>query len=92
MLRITCPYCGTRDESEFLFGGPSHVTRPDPSVDDATWTAYLFNRKNPAGLHTERWGHVYGCSRWFNVMRDTRTHEILKTYVMGSPPPGSNEV
>ena len=91
MLQITCPFCGVRDEWEFVFGGPSHITRPGPEVDDAAWTAYLFNRKNPAGLHSERWGHVFGCSRWFNVMRDTRTHETVKTYSMGSPPPGAND-
>ena len=28
MLRIPCPYCGVRDEPEFIFGGPSHITRP----------------------------------------------------------------
>lgn len=90
MLQIPCPYCGVRDESEFAFGGPSHVTRPNFDVDDATWTAYLFDRKNPAGPHPERWGHIFGCGRWFNVIRDTRTHEILKTYVMGSALPGSD--
>lgn len=87
MLRIVCPYCGVRDEPEFLFGGPSHITRPHAQVDDAAWTAYLFNRQNPAGTHRERWLHAYGCGRWFNVARDTRTHEILQTYVMGLPPP-----
>ena len=87
MLRIACPYCGPRDETEFVFGGPSHITRPNTDASDATWTAYLFNRKNPAGIHHERWGHVYGCGRWFNVSRDTRTHEILQTYGMGVPPP-----
>ena len=59
--------------------------------DDKTWTAYLFGRQNPAGIHLERWGHIYGCGRWFNVARDTRTHEILKTYVMGLPPPDLND-
>ncbi len=87
MLRILCPYCGLRDEPEFLFGGPSHLTRPRAHVDDQTWTAYLFHRQNPAGVHRARWLHLYGCGRWFNVARDTRTHEILKTYVMGAPPP-----
>jgi heterotetrameric sarcosine oxidase delta subunit len=87
MLRIPCPYCGARDEPEFVFGGPAHKTRPGLEVDDATWTAYLFNRKNPAGIHLERWLHAYGCGRWFNMARDTRTHRILKTYLMGEPPP-----
>ena len=59
MLRIPCPYCGVRDEPEFIFGGPAHVTRPGPEVDDATWTRYLYERDNPAGLHFERWLHAH---------------------------------
>jgi heterotetrameric sarcosine oxidase delta subunit len=87
MLRIPCPYCGVRDEPEFTFGGPSHVTRPTPAADDLTWTNYLFTRENPAGVHYERWLHIFGCGRWFNLARDTCTHEILKSYVMGAPRP-----
>ncbi len=87
MLRIPCPYCGTRDESEFRFGGESHVERPGPEVSDAEWADYLFNRENPKGLHYERWCHTYGCSQWFNVVRDTVTHEILTIYRMGEPAP-----
>jgi heterotetrameric sarcosine oxidase delta subunit len=87
MLRIYCPYCGVRDEPEFAFGGPSHVTRPSFDVTDAEWTGYLFNRENPKGTHYERWLHVYGCGRWFNVARDTLTHEVREVYAMGSPKP-----
>ncbi len=83
MLRIPCPYCGTRDESEFHFGGESHVERPGFEVSDAEWADYLFNRENPKGLHYERWCHTYGCSQWFNVVRDTVTHEIHAVYKMG---------
>jgi sarcosine oxidase, subunit delta len=87
MLRIPCLYCGTRDESEFAFGGPSHLERPAFEADDATWTAYLFYRENPVGIQFERWVHLYGCGRWFNVARHTVTHEILKVYRMGDPKP-----
>ncbi len=87
MLRIHCPYCGLRDEPEFTFGGPAHCERPSPSVDDATWTEYLFFRDNPAGVHYERWAHTYGCGRWFNLVRNTLTHEILIVYPMGAPKP-----
>jgi sarcosine oxidase, subunit delta len=87
MLRIPCPYCGTRDEPEFIFGGPSHVTRPEHEVDDATWADYLFTRDNPVGVHFERWQHVYGCAQWFNVARNTLTHEIVAIYAMGDPKP-----
>lgn len=89
MLRIPCPHCGVRDEPEFVFGGPAHVARPDPAVSDEAWTAYLFLRENPVGLHYERWLHAFGCGQWFNAARDTRTHEIVKTYLMGEPRPST---
>jgi len=87
MLRIGCPYCGVRDEEEFRFGGESHVTRPGPEAADASWGDYLFNRGNPKGVQYERWLHAFGCSRWFNVARNTLTHEILAVYRMGEPKP-----
>ena len=70
--------------------GPRTSRARPPEVDDATWTSYLFTRENPAGVHLERWVHRYGCGRWFNVARDTRTHEILKTYAMGEPKPDAS--
>lgn len=38
---------------------------------------------NPMGEHAERWCHSFGCGQWFNVLRDTVTHEIVTTYGMG---------
>jgi sarcosine oxidase subunit delta len=87
MLRIACPYCGLRDEPEFVFGGPSHLIRPAFDATDAEWTDYLFNRDNPKGIHNERWLHAYGCGRWFNVARNTLTHQILAVYPMGETKP-----
>ena len=87
MLRIRCPYCGMRDEQDFSYGGESHVTRPTIDANDADWSDYLFNKENPKGNHYERWVHSYGCGRWFNIARDTVTHEIHVTYKMGDPKP-----
>ena len=89
MLQITCPYCGTRDETEFVFGGEGHIVRPQASekVSDAEWADYLFNRTNPKGIHYERWQHQFGCRQWFNMARDTVSHEILSVYKMGDPRP-----
>lgn len=87
MLRIQCPHCGERDEPEFVFGGPTHVTRPPLEADDATWTAYLFTRENPAGVNFERWLHAYGCGKWFNMARNTSTHAVLAIYAMGESKP-----
>lgn len=87
MLQINCPYCGVRDELEFRFGGESHISRPAPEASDADWSDYLFNRDNPKGLHFERWCHSYGCGQWFNVARDTVSHEVVAVYRMGEPKP-----
>jgi heterotetrameric sarcosine oxidase delta subunit len=87
MLKISCPCCGPRDETEFTYGGQSHIARPSIDVDDETWARYLFVRDNPKGLHFERWCHTYGCTQWFNVARDTVSHDIHAIYRMGDPKP-----
>jgi sarcosine oxidase subunit delta len=79
MLRIACPWCGPRDQTEFSYGGEP---RKPPAAhaentDDVTWADYLYTRTNPKGQHLERWVHAHGCRRWFNVVRDTRSDEIL---------------
>ena len=89
MLRISCPYCGDRDEDEFSYGGEAHIARPENSwtMSDDDWADYLFMRANPKGAHAERWCHSHGCGRWFNVLRDTATHDILAVYRIGERPP-----
>lgn len=89
MLQIDCPFCGSRFESEFTCGGESHIARPGPPerVTDAEWADYLFYRINPKGVHFERWCHSYGCGQWFNMARDTLTHEIKAVYCMSDPRP-----
>jgi sarcosine oxidase, subunit delta len=89
MLRIECPWCGTRDEPEFTYGGESHIVRPSPDCSDEAWAVYLFVRNNPKGPLAERWCHSFGCGQWFNVLRDTVSHRIIAVYRMGEPlPPG----
>jgi sarcosine oxidase subunit delta len=44
-------------------------------------------RSNPKGVHFERWRHVHGCGRWFNVARDTVSDQILEVYAMGESRP-----
>ncbi len=89
MLLITCPYCGPRAEAEFHGAGEAHLTRPGPAetVSDAEWASYLFLRENPKGIHHERWLHQFGCGRWFVIVRDTLSHEILTQYGMRAPKP-----
>jgi heterotetrameric sarcosine oxidase delta subunit len=89
MLLIPCPWCGPRDEAEFRYGGEAHIVRPkDPdALGDAEWADYLFMRANPRGRARERWVHGVGCRRWFNLARDTVTHEILGAYRIGETGP-----
>ena len=93
MLLIECPYCGTRPQVEFAARGEAHIVRPlDPeAVSDAEWADYVFVRDNPKGVRRERWLHVHGCRRWFNVVRDTVSDRILAVYECGSPPPDVSE-
>ena len=93
MLLIPCPWCGPRDEIEFRYGGEAHIPYPSAPqvVDDATWGAYLFIRDNPKGRFRERWRHTAGCRRWFNVLRDTATNEVLGSYRLGEAPPTTAE-
>ena len=93
MMRIECPWCGVRDQTEFSCGGENHISRPEnpANTSDARWADYLFYRNNIKGLHYERWVHTYGCRQWFNVARDTVTHEIFEVYAMGQQP-GNKEV
>lgn len=83
MLRIPCPHCGERDETEFHYGAESGVAYPpDPfALSDEEWAAYLFFRANPRGWFVERWFHAAGCRRWFDLDRNTVTDEIRSAEV-----------
>ena len=77
MLRIDCPICGLRDETEFSYGGDATVVRPAmDEADPKVWLDYVFMRDNPRGEHREYWHHASGCRQWLVVERDTLTHEI----------------
>lgn len=89
MLLIECPWCASRDQTEFTCGGEAHIVRPvdTDTLDDGAWADYLFMRKNIKGVHLEQWHHTAGCRRWFNVARDTVSYAILSVYKIGESPP-----
>ena len=77
MLRIPCPWCGERDETEFRYRGDGR--RPAAAAGCRTW-----RRSAPtctsatirwAGI-VEWWLHVGGCRRLLLVVRHTLSHEI----------------
>lgn len=79
MFRIDCPICGTRDHTEFAYGGDATVVRPAmDETDPDVWFDFVFLRDNPRGPHAEYWHHVQGCRQWLVVERDTLTHAMGK--------------
>lgn len=76
MLRIHCPWCGSRDETEFRYRGDATRARPAADAGPEVFAAYLYERDNPCGWHVEWWLHVFGCRRLLHVVRHTLTHEI----------------
>ncbi|MBS1269411.1 MAG: Sarcosine oxidase subunit delta [Gammaproteobacteria bacterium] len=89
MLIVTCPWCGQREVTEFGYGGEAHIARPEnpEQLSDEEWGDYVFFRKNPRGVHYERWVHTHGCRRWFNAVRHTVTDEFFGSYKPGEAPP-----
>jgi heterotetrameric sarcosine oxidase delta subunit len=76
-MRITCPYCGTRDAQEFTYLGDARPRRPDgPDASQSAMLDYVYLRDNPRGQHEELWYHGAGCHAWLVVRRDTLTHAI----------------
>ena len=84
MLNIKCPYCGDRSQKEFAYGGDGTIVRPklNQEISDEKWDEFVYLRKSPRGKHIELWHHIAGCRQWFQVKRDTVTHEIFQTAKM----------
>lgn len=74
MIRIQCPYCGERDQSEFTYGEDAKRQAPDAEL--AKWNEYVYQRENVRGEHLEYWHHAFGCRVWLKVQRNTITHDI----------------
>src|SRR5262245_20815056 len=80
---VPCPNCGLRDVNEFSTTGEVTV-RPKSSPSLRELTSYLYLRRNVAGVQAEWWFHRDGCELWFQGERDTRTNEVLRTWIPGA--------
>jgi sarcosine oxidase subunit delta len=88
MLILSCPCCGVAaEETEFAPGGEAHLKRFGPGSADNDFETYMFARKNPRGVHFERWRHAYGCGKWFLAARSTDTLEVFGTYMAQTSEP-----
>lgn len=80
MQLFSCPFCGLRDETEFVFGTEAGKTRPEPApeVSAQDWSRYLYSNINPKGRTREIWLHVT-CGEFFAMERDTVSHAVLNS-------------
>ncbi|HVN44798.1 MAG TPA: sarcosine oxidase subunit delta [Steroidobacteraceae bacterium] len=85
MLRIPCPWCGLRDESEFRYRGDAGRPRPAAEAGLDAFNTHVYERDNPRDWHTEWWLHIAGCRRLLRVVRHTLTHEIRSVEAASQP-------
>jgi methylglutamate dehydrogenase subunit B len=82
---VSCPNCGTREVTDFEFGGEV-VPRPRERPSKRELSVYNYFRRNLAGVQREWWYHRAGCRAWFVAERDTRTNSVLATWLPKDPP------
>ena len=82
---LPCPNCGPRDVNEFSYAGEVTV-RPKDSPTLRELAAYVYFRRNVAGVQREWWYHRLGCEVWFQAERDTRTNEVLNVEIPETAP------
>jgi sarcosine oxidase, subunit delta len=85
MKLIPCPLNGLRPVEEFAYGGELREM-PDPGVDDARWSEYVFHRSGIPGVKREWWCHVPS-GYWFVLERDTTTDKVLGSWPANEVPP-----
>ena len=84
MQQFPCPWCGLRAENEFRYAGDAGIPRPPRTASDAEWAQYLYFRSNAKGAARELWIHNAGCGRWFEIDRNTVTHDVAAARPMTS--------
>ncbi len=85
---LTCPHCGTREVTDFGFGGEVS-SRPKQQPSARELNTYAYFRRNAAGVQREWWVHRSGCGAWFLAERDTRTNEVHWTATPADAPEAS---
>ena len=78
---LGCPVCGPRPVEEFSYAGEV-TTRPVARPTLRELSAYVYFRRNVAGVQREWWFHRLGCEQWFQAERDTRTNVVLTSEIV----------
>jgi heterotetrameric sarcosine oxidase delta subunit len=82
MMQISCPHCGPRAQTEFVYGRTVDSVVPVDAEPDAAMRT-LFTRTNPRGNDEEIWRHAFGCRAWMVITRHRVTNEITSVWAVG---------
>lgn len=82
MMQITCPHCGPRAQTEFVYGRTVDSVVP-LDAEPAEAMKILFTRTNPRGADDEIWRHSFGCRAWMVITRHRVTNEISAVRAVG---------
>ena len=87
MQRFPCPFCGLRDEREFLFIAEAGKLRPDTTqkITDEGWARYLHAIRNEKGAVREVWMHLT-CGELFVLERDSVTMDVIRSIPLRKEP------
>ena len=82
MMQISCPHCGPRVQTEFVYERTVDSVVP---LDESPYEAMtiLFTRTNPRGIDEEIWRHTFGCRAWMVITRHRVTNEISAIRAVG---------
>lgn len=75
-MRLTCPFCGPRDEGEFAYEGPV-MDWPALDAAPAKWVDAVYMRAQPKGEARELWRHRLGCGAFLEIVRNNVTNEVV---------------
>jgi heterotetrameric sarcosine oxidase delta subunit len=80
MQIFKCPFCGTRNETEFRYTGQVGKLRPEPAnqIEEGEWAKYVHFTENVRGPSREIWTHMT-CGEVFFMTRDSQTMRVLAT-------------
>jgi sarcosine oxidase subunit delta len=82
MMKLRCPHCGPRSQTEFTYGRTVDSVVPiDAAPEDAM--KILYTRINPRAFDEEIWRHTYGCRAWLVITRHRVTNEISAVLAAG---------
>ncbi len=82
MMQISCPHCGARAQTEFVYERTVDSVVPLGSAPETAMKT-LFTRSNPRGVDEEIWRHTYGCRAWMVLTRHRVTNEISAVRAVG---------